>query len=185
MTDFDKDCLFDHIDNKTTEYNGKHICMPFYQAVHQCQTAAQAIRLFKTEISWALQTQYVTAKDLLTFTDSQTLGDNSVFIDKTFNNERIDNHVCCVFLNCRGSIRVGLNVAKAIIPMLYLSENSELTITVEDNVTVPCELYHGSKVATFTPYLLKVSDYSQLKTTDCERFTDNNAAIIDLNNEEL
>ena len=64
------------------------------------------------------------------FPDLQTLRDHfggvtekGVFVDKTFNGELLNNLQVYVFHNCKGTIKVGLNVDKAIISMLYLAKN--------------------------------------------------------------
>lgn len=135
-------------DSRIINYSGKTLCANYRNPLERCETAAQAIRLYKNCISWALQERYPTKEELLEFADRQTLAANGVYIDMNFAGERIDNFVCCVFLGCKGWISTGLNIDKAIIPMLYLSEGCDLKVKVDSGLlhAIPVELYYGSKV---------------------------------------
>ena len=69
------------------------------------------------------------------FPDIQTLSekfsdceDKGVFVGKTFHGELLNEHQAYIFHNCKGSIKVGLNIKKAIIPMLYLANGCRLRI---------------------------------------------------------
>lgn len=148
MKEWKKDKVTEMATSRIIGYSGKTLCENYRGALERCETAAQAIRLYKSCISWALQEQYPTKDDLLTFADKETLAANGVYVDMAFSGERIDGHICCVFLNCRGWIRTGLNTERGIIPMLYLSEGSDLKVQVEDGLRypIPVELYYGSKV---------------------------------------
>lgn len=130
---WDKKKTLDMANSRIITYSGKTLCDNYRNPLERCRTAAQAIRLFKNCISWALQERYPTKDELLSFADKETLAANGVYVDMEFDGERIDNFVCCVFLNCTGRISTGLNLKKQIIPMLYLSENSELEIAVDSD----------------------------------------------------
>lgn len=159
-----KDKVIEMADTRIINYSGKSLCDNYRNPLERCETPAQALRLYKNCISWALQEQYPTKEDLLAFASKETLAENGVYIDTTFDGERIDSHICCVFLNCKGRISTGLNVEKAIIPMLYLSDGSELEITVDDVLRhpMPVELYYGSYVT---------GDEKRLSIKDCNHFT--------------
>lgn len=166
-------------DTRIINYSGKSLCENYRNPLERCETAAQAIRLYKNCISWALQEQYPTKADLLAFfSDKETLAENGVYIDMTFNGERIDSHIVCVFLNCKGWISTGLNVDKAIIPMLYLSEGSDLKIKVDDGGLhpIPVELYYGSKVDGDLKRL-SVKDCNSLTAKDNVGFTDEELSV--------
>lgn len=165
-------------DTRTINYSGKTLCENYRRPLGKCETAAQAIRLYKNCISWALQERYPTKEDLLAFASKQTLAENGVYIDTEFSGERIDGHVCCVFLGCRGWISTGLNVEKKIIPMLYLSEGSRLKINVDDALMrpVPVELYYGSK-AGGNRRRLSVKDCNRLRAEDNTGFTEEELSI--------
>lgn len=146
--EWQKDKVIEMADTRIINYSGKPLCENYRNPLERCETAAQAIRLYKNCISWALRERYPTKDDLLAFASKRTLAESGVYIDMDFDGERIDDHVCCVFLGCSGWIRSGLNLEKAIIPMLYLSEQSNLKVQVDDGLMhpMPVELYHGSKV---------------------------------------
>lgn len=159
-----KDKVLEMADTRIIHYSGRSLCDNYRNPLAQCQTAAQAIRLYKNCISWALQEQYPTKDDLLHFASKGTLAANGVYIDMEFDGERIDSHVCCVFLNCKGHIHTGLNIGKAIIPMIYLSDGSDLNIEVDEGLIhpIPVELYYGSKVS---------GDVNRLAVKDCNGVT--------------
>lgn len=54
--------------------------------------------------------------------------DKGVFVDKTFKGELLIDKQVYVFHNCKGTIKVGLNVDKALIPMLYIANGCKLKI---------------------------------------------------------
>ncbi len=54
--------------------------------------------------------------------------DKGVFVDKTFAGELLNERQVYVFHNCKGAIKVGLNVKDALIPMLYIANNCRLRI---------------------------------------------------------
>lgn len=51
-----------------------------------------------------------------------------VFVGKTFHGELLNDLQAYIFHNCKGAIKVGLNVDKGIIPMLYLANGCRLRI---------------------------------------------------------
>jgi len=59
------------------------------------------------------------------FTDR---ADKGVFVDRTFRGELLNERQAYIFHNCKGTIKVGLNVGKGIIPMLYLANGCRLHI---------------------------------------------------------
>lgn len=70
------------------------------------------------------------------------VSNKGVFVDRTFNGETLNDLQTYIFHNCKGTIRVGLNVDKAIIPMLYLANGCRLRVVgVGDVVTkVPSQV---------------------------------------------
>ena len=54
--------------------------------------------------------------------------DKGVFVGKTFHGELLNDLQTYIFHDCKGTIKVGLNVEKAIIPMLYLANVCRLRI---------------------------------------------------------
>lgn len=172
---------------RVINYSGATLCDNYRNPLERCETPAQAIRLYKNCISWALQERYPTKEELLAFATKETLADNGVYIDMEFNGERIDGHIVCVFLNCKGRISTGLNLNKAIIPMLYLSEGCDLKIKVDDGLlhTIPVELYYGSKVHGDINRLA-VKDNNGMTAKDNVGFTEEELSIApDTNNIDL
>lgn len=171
--DWDKEKVIKMAHSRVITYSGKTLCDNYRNPLERCETAAQAIRLYKNCISWALQERYPTKDDMLAFASREVWADNGVYIDKHFAGERIDSHICCVFIGCSGCIRTGLNVEKSIIPMLYLSECSNMKIKVDDTVTypVPVELYYGSRVGGNVKRL-RIKDCNRLTTEDNVGFTE-------------
>ena len=91
-----------------------------------CETKEDAIRLYKQTIDWALEEEYPDLDFLRKeFADQQSQG---IFIDHNFDGEILNEHQVYVFHNCTGTIRVGLNLAKKIIPMCYFANNCDMTI---------------------------------------------------------
>lgn len=60
--------------------------------------------------------------------------DEGVFVGKTFHGELLNDLQTYIFHGCKGTIKVGLNVEKAIIPMLYLANGCKLHIVGTGNV---------------------------------------------------
>lgn len=176
--DWNKGEVMRMADSRKITYSGATLCANYRGPLERCETAAQAIRLYKNCISWALQERYPTKEDLLAFASKETLAENGVYIDMEFHGERIDNHICCVFLNCTGKITTGLNVEKAIIPMLYLCEDSSLEIQVDEGLLnpIPVELYYGSKVGG-NRTCLAVKDCNKLTAKDNTNFSEEELSI--------
>lgn len=175
-------------DTRIINYSGRSLCDNYRKPLEQCETPAQAIRLYKNCISWALQERYPTKEDLLRFVSKDILAENGVFIDTEFDGERIDSHICCVFLGCKGRISTGLNLEKKVIPMFYLSEGCDLEITVHDFLVrpVPVELYYGSRVVSTNMDRLSVKDCNHLTAKDNVGFSDEELAVDpDIDNELL
>lgn len=75
---------------------------------------------------WCLERDFPTLSVLREcFSDIE---DKGVYIDKTFNGELLNDLQAYIFHNCKGTIKVGLNVEKAVLPMLYLSNGCRLRI---------------------------------------------------------
>ncbi|MCM1301915.1 MAG: hypothetical protein NC226_09355 [Bacteroides cellulosilyticus] len=183
-----KDKVIELADTRIINYSGRSLCDNYRNPLERCETAAQAIRLYKNCISWALQERYPTKEDLLSFAPKEVLAENGVFIDTEFDGQRIDSHICCVFLNCKGRISTGLNLEKKVIPMLYLSESSDLEITVDDFLIrpVPVELYYGSRATSVNMERLSVKDCNHLTAKENIGFSDEELSVDpDINNELL
>ena len=104
--------------------------------LNTCETKADAIRLYKQTIDWALEEGYPDL-DFLRKEFSQCQGEG-IFIDQHFTGQALCEHQVYVFHHCTGTIRVGLNLAKKIIPMCYFANNCDMTILgVEEDKDYP------------------------------------------------
>lgn len=96
-----------------------------------CETKEDAIRLYKQTIDWALEEGYPDLDFLRKeFSDQQSQG---IYIDHNFEGDILNEHQVYVFHNCKGTIRVGLNIAKKIIPMCYFANNCDMAILGIEN----------------------------------------------------
>lgn len=103
-----------------------NMCADNRAYLNACETKEDAIRLYKQTIDWALEEGYPNLDFLRKeFGNSQGEG---IFIDHHFTGQPLSEHQVYVFHHCTGTIRVGLNLAKKIIPMCYFANNCDMTI---------------------------------------------------------
>ena len=94
--------------------------------LNACETKEDAIRLYKQTIDWALEEGYPDLDFLRKeFANQQGEG---FYIDHHFEGESLTECQVYVFHHCTGTIRVGINLAKKIIPMCYFANNCNMTI---------------------------------------------------------
>lgn len=112
------------------------MCVENRAYLNACETKEDAIRLYKQTIDWALEEDYPDLDFLRKeFSDQQSQG---IYIDHHFEGDILNEHQVYVFHNCKGTIRVGLNLAKKIIPMCYFANNCDMTILgVEEDKDYP------------------------------------------------
>ena len=131
------------------------MCRENFLALERCGSKESAIVLYKRTIDWALEESYP-GLDVIRqhFSDSEDCG---IYVDKDFGEPKEIGDKVAVFHHCNGVIRAGLDVKRAIIPMLYLADGSHLT--VEGNgydVIVPVYLCEGCSVNAKDGIRLKV-----------------------------
>ena len=125
------------------------MCTENLEGLRACETKADAVTLYKKTIDWALEKNYPPVNFIRNeFGDFEDLG---VFVDKDFHGELLDENQCYVFHNCRGNIKVDLNVFKAIIPMLYFANGCNISITRADSphslpIKVPLYIFGENKI---------------------------------------
>ena len=115
----------------------KHrMCADNRAYLNACETKEDAIRLYKQTIDWALEEDYPDLDFLRKeFSNQQSQG---FYIDHHFEGDILNEQQVYVFHNCTGTIRVGLNLAKKIIPMCYFANNCDMTILgVEEDKDYP------------------------------------------------
>lgn len=95
-----------------------------------CETKADAIRLYKQTIDWALEEEYPDLDFLRK--EFANCEDEGFYVDHHFSGEVLNEHQVYVFHHCTGTIRVGLNPSKKIIPMCYFANGCNMTILSVD-----------------------------------------------------
>lgn len=102
------------------------MCEDNRKALEKVYSKAEAISLYKKTIDWALEEGYPHLSTLRKyFSDCESEG---IFIDRHFSGEILDFEPIYVFHNCSGIIRVGLNVEKKNIPMLYFANGCNMLV---------------------------------------------------------
>lgn len=125
------------------------MCKENIDALKNCETKHDSIDLYKKTIDWALERNFPNLAILRKeFMDCQ---DDGIFIDHTFNGETLNEHQVYVFHNCKGTIKVGLNTNKSIIPMLYFANNCEMTVVGTNAIRVrpdiiPCYIFGENNI---------------------------------------
>lgn len=102
------------------------MCKENRDALGSVETKRDAVALYKKTIDWALEEGYPDINTLRReFSDCEGEG---IFVDKDFHGDILTDHKVYVFHHCRGTIRVGLNAKKRIIPMLYFANECDMDI---------------------------------------------------------
>lgn len=103
----------------------KKICEPGYERMLTCDIDG-LVDYYLEMPDWCIERDFpdfATLKEH--FSDCE---DKGVFVGRTFHGELLNERQTYIFHGCKGTIRVGLNVEKAIIPMLYLANGCRLRI---------------------------------------------------------
>ena len=103
-----------------------HMCADNRAYLSACETKEDAIRLYKQTIDWALAEGYPDL-DFLRKEFGKCQGEG-IFVDHHFTGQPLSEHHVYAFHHCTGTIRVGLNLAKKIIPMCYFANNCDMPI---------------------------------------------------------
>lgn len=101
----------------------KGICVNGYNIMRMDDTDA-LIEYYLQNPDWCLERDYPTLKFLKNnFSDIENKG---VFVGKKFKGEVLNEKQVYIFHNCTGSVKVGLNVEKANIPMIYIANGCKI-----------------------------------------------------------
>lgn len=127
----------------------KEMCSPFYNALKECRTKEDAIRLYKRNVTWAAKNNYPDIEFLRG--EFGQLDDIGFFVDREFKGEIIKSLQVYVFHNCSGYLYVDLDVKLCNIPMLYVANDSNLSLFRAESVdngliSVPVYLFDKSSV---------------------------------------
>lgn len=108
-----------------SDARAKGICINGYKDMRS-MSVASLVEYYTIHMDWCLERSFPSI-DLLRshFSNCENMG---IYVDKIFNGELLNERQAYILHNCRGTIRVSLNVEKALIPMMYLANGCELTI---------------------------------------------------------
>lgn len=103
----------------------KGICLDGYKEM-RTDDADGLVDYYIENPDWCLERDFPTLPFLRDhFPD---VGNKGVFVGKTFHGELLNDLQAYIFHDCRGTIKVALNVDKALIPMLYVANGCRLKI---------------------------------------------------------
>jgi len=115
------------------------VCDEYSELTSRAKTKVDALALYKRGIDWCLENDSPSLSLLRTYKDDCAY--NGVYIDRKFEGELLNSNTVYVFHNCSGTVRVGLNVQKRIIPMLYFANGCDMTIVGVPPAGVRVPLY--------------------------------------------
>jgi len=103
----------------------KGICLDGYRTMRTSTTDA-LVAYYLAHPDWCIERNFPP----LPILKSRFCGfeDKGVYVGKAFDGEVLNDLQVYVFHNCKGTIRTGLNVDKAIIPMMYFANDCEMLI---------------------------------------------------------
>lgn len=106
----------------------KGICAPGYEKMRENDIGG-LVDYYVANPDWCMERDFPSIEVLEEyFTDCEDSEGKGVFVGKTFHGELLNERQAYIFHKCNGTIKVGLNVDKAIIPMLYLANGCRLRI---------------------------------------------------------
>lgn len=137
------------------------ICKDGYEYMRTCNVD-KLIDYYIQNPDWCLERNYPTLNYLEEhFADKQCKG---IYVGEKFNGELLDEKQVYIFHNCKGTIKVGLNIKKAIIPMLYIANNCRIKIVGvgEDGMRqseVPIYIFGKNDVSAHNNKYVKFNKY--------------------------
>lgn len=143
------------------------MCKENRDALSGIESIDEAIELYKKTIDWALEEGYPNFGTLQRYFDA--CGEYGVFVNKDFHGELLNEQKVYVFHHCTGWIRVGINLQKRIIPMLYFANGCDMHLRPAGpsglEVRVPLYIFGGNLIKTdssgdvvFKNYKFEVKD---------------------------
>lgn len=127
-----------------------HMCEENRTALERVDSKAGAVSLYLQTIDWALEEGFP-GLDVIRkyFGDCQGQG---IYVDHVFSGETLTDLPIYVFHNCSGTIKVGLNADKRIIPMLYFANGCDMTVVSSNSYSlrsrVPLYVFGDNTVLT-------------------------------------
>lgn len=104
---------------------GKGICSPGYERMLGSDMDA-LIGYYLANPDWCIERDFPDLRMLQQY--FSRCGDKGIFVGKEFHGDLLDDLQVYIFHNCHGTIKVGLNEGKAIIPMLYFANGCRMRI---------------------------------------------------------
>lgn len=134
------------------EASAHGMCKENRSALDSVDSKESAIALYKKTIDWALEEGYPNYGTLQR--DFADCGKYGVFVDRDFHGELLNEQKVYVFHHCTGRIRVGINMQKRIIPMLYFANGCDMLLRPSGpsglEIRVPLYIFGGNLVKTDT-----------------------------------
>lgn len=125
------------------------ICGEYAELMSRAATKEDFLALYKRGIDWSLENNCPSVDYLRA--EGQGFERLGLYIDHEFHGETLDDQQVYIFLNCKGKIRVGLNMKKRIIPMLYFSNGCEMEVASADRlamqIRVPLYIYGENRIS--------------------------------------
>lgn len=104
----------------------KGICLDGLSKMRVLPDKGELIDYYVENPDWCLERSFPDFETLQTA--FANCGEKGVFVGRKFRGEVLNDLQAYIFHNCSGTVKVGLNVDKAIIPMLYIANNCRLRI---------------------------------------------------------
>lgn len=125
------------------------VCDEYSALLGRTETPEAALDLYKRGIDWCLERNSPSIEILRRYKDA--CEKKGVFIDREFHGETLIDEQAYVFHNCRGTIRVGLNAEKRIIPMLYFANGCAMSVKSADSnglsIRVPIYVFGPNSIS--------------------------------------
>jgi hypothetical protein len=116
----------------------KKICAEYHDLISRAETKDDLIGIYKRGIDWSLENDCPSLEFLRG--EAKDFEYRGLFIDHHFNGELLDEHQVYIFHNCTGEIRVGLNIGKRIIPMLYFANGCDMKVLHGGDSVMPVRI---------------------------------------------
>ena len=110
----------------TKQAREKKMCADNRAYLSCCENIHDVVRYYKQTIDWALEKDYPT----LDVVRREFIGLESegIYVDHVFNGEILKEHQVYVLHNCKGLLKLELNVETAINPIIYLGNGCDIII---------------------------------------------------------
>lgn len=128
----------------------KGICPDGFSHMSTAADIDTLIAYYLENPDWCLERDYPSLSVLRA--NFSNIEDRGVFVDHVFSGDTLFDQQVYIFHNCRGNIKVGLNIEKGIIPMLYFANNCDMQLEgipylyVHHKINVPIHIFGKNTV---------------------------------------